>query len=98
MNQHNLTIQKPLTLITNPAGVITAKAGKNLKLKVTVFNEGYKNVLVNVYIENIKYKDSTSGINLGRLPSPQKLGLNPGQSGEVEIEIDIPRELQLGLY
>ncbi|MFN5064834.1 MAG: hypothetical protein ACK5ER_03095 [Aphanizomenon sp.] len=98
MNQHNLTIQKPLTLITNPAGVITAQAGKNLKLKVTVFNEGYKNVLVNVYIENIKYKDSTSGINLGRLPSPQRLGLNPGQSGEVEIEIDIPRELQLGLY
>ena len=59
MNQHNLTIQKPLTLITNPAGVITAQAGKNLKLKVTVFNEGYKNVLVNVYIENIKYKDQS---------------------------------------
>lgn len=85
-----------LSVITDPAGEIVRQSGETLTLKVTVFNQyTEKNLLIRVKIDSIK--DSNQR-NLCELPPPQRIGLNAGNSGQVEFTIHIPNHALPGLY
>ncbi|MBD2137998.1 hypothetical protein H6F32_10450 [Anabaena sp. FACHB-1237] len=85
-----------LSVITDPAGEIVRQSGEKLTLKVTVFNQyTEKNLLIRVKIDSIK--DSNQR-NLCELPPPQRIGLNAGNSGEVEFTIQIPNHALPGVY
>ncbi|MTJ07154.1 MULTISPECIES: transcriptional regulator [unclassified Anabaena] len=99
MNQRTLTNQKPLSYIIDPTGNIVAEAGETFKLRVTVFNQGGEDALINIRIDSIKYIDKNYfGHTLRNIPPSQSLGLNAEQNGEVIFDIEIPSDSIAGLY
>jgi hypothetical protein len=78
-------IDKPLTIITNPAGDYAITAGETFELRVTVSNQGNQGALIDVYI------DETSALPRQWCTSPfDRLALGTDHSGEVVFRFQVP--------
>jgi hypothetical protein len=80
-------IDKPLTIITNPAGDYAITAGETFELRVTVSNQGNQGALIDVYI------DETSTLPRQWCTSPSdRLALGTDHSGEVVFRFQVPHQ------
>lgn len=78
-------IDKPLTIITNPAGDYAIAAGETFELRVTVTNQGNQGALIDIYI------DETSTLPRQWCTSPsERLALGTAHSGEVVFRFQVP--------
>ncbi len=78
-------IDKPLTIITSPAGDYAIAAGEIFELRVTVSNQGNQGALIDIYI------DETSALPRQWCTSPsERLALGTAHSGEVVFRFQVP--------
>ncbi len=84
----------PLTVIRNPSGSYTVKAGSSFELRVTITNQGNHSAIIDIYIDD----EASQQVRQWCASPNERIALSPNSTSEVLFQFQVPPQTLPGNY
>ncbi len=84
----------PLSVIRNPSGAYTVRAGSSFELRVTISNQGNLSAIINIFIDD----EASQQVRQWCASPNERIALSPNSTSEVVFEFLVPPQTLPGNY